>query len=240
MAVVNAQLLRVLATLWRTREQASVIVDSGRVKRTLHLAGGELISVDSTVTTERLGVQLAAEGRLDVELVVPLVRAARAANRFFGDELVAQGLLTVSDVARAVERQTLSRFDRALQMSGAISALHDKRVRPTYRAPLAAVVVSAFRSRLPLAIASAMVAGLNPEHARLRGSEINPDELRLTVPEARCWRRLASGQDAAAVLDRANDGEVPVRLIAALIALGAMGDPGEPVPEPLRRIAASA
>jgi hypothetical protein len=237
---VNLQLLRVLGTLCRSRGEASVSVDNGRAKRTLHVARGELIGVDSSVATERLGVQLAAEGKLDVDLVVPLVRASRAANRFFGDELVAQGLLTVADVSRAVERQTHSRFDRALQMSGAIVANHEHLMRPTYRAPLASVVVSAFRSRLPLASATALVAELTPEHSRLRAEEINPEELRLTVPEVRCWRRLASGQDAAAVVDRACDGEVPVRLIAALVALGAIGDPGEPVPEPLRRIAASA
>ena len=240
MAVVNFELLRVLATLCRTREQASVSVDNGRAKRTLHVARGELLAVDSSVATERLGVQLAAEGKLDVELVVPLVNAARAANRFFGDELVAQGLLSHTDVARAVERQTHARFDRALQMGGAIGAMRSPWIRPTYRAPLASVVVAAFRSRLPLGTATALVADVSPEHSRLRAEDLDVEELRLTAPELRCWHRLASGQDAAAILDRASDGEVPVRLIAALIALGAIGDPGESIPEPLRRIAASA
>ena len=240
MAVVNFELLHVLATLCRTRDHASVSVDNGRVRRTLHVAGGELIGADSTVATERLGVQLAAEGKLDVELVVPLVQAARAANRFFGDELVAQGLLTVADVVRAVEHQTHSRFDRALQMAGTIAATRPLRVRATYRAPLGAVVVAAFRSRLPVGTASALVAGISPEHSRLRPEHVVVNELRLTSPELRCWRRLASGQDTAGVLDRASDGEVPLRLIAALIALGAIGDPADPVPEPLRKIAASA
>jgi hypothetical protein len=239
-AVVNFELLRVLGTLCRSRDQAAVSVDNGRVRRTLHVAHGELIAAESSVMTERLGGLLAAEGKLDVELVTPLVQAARAANRFFGDELIAQGLLTPADVARAVERQTHARFDRALQMAGAIAAARPLRVRPTYRAPLASVVVAAFRSRLPVATAFSLVAGLSPEHSRLRADDLNVEELRLTLPELRCWRRLASGQDAAAVLDRTSDGEVPVRLIAALIALGAIGDPGEPVPEPLRRIAASA
>src|SRR5919106_4017098 len=41
-AVVNFELLHVLGALCRSRDQASVSVDNGRVKRILHVAGGEL------------------------------------------------------------------------------------------------------------------------------------------------------------------------------------------------------
>lgn len=236
MAAANAGLLQTLSKLWRTRADASVSIDSGRIVRTLHLRNGEFVAADSDVLTERLGVLLVAEGKLDVALVDPIVQAARASGRYFGDQLVADGVLEGSDVTRALSRQAALRFDRSVQMVGEVTVGPIAQVRTVCRFPVGAMVVTGFRSRLPLEAATSLVATLTPNRMRMDPGTCSPEELQLSGPELRCWRQLASGQDASAVLDRAPDYEAALRLIAALVALGAIGgsEARDPVAELLR------
>ncbi|MBX5484153.1 MAG: hypothetical protein IRZ16_20190 [Myxococcaceae bacterium] len=223
MAAANAALLRTLNDLWRSRADASITIDSGRVHRTLHIHNGHFIGAESDVLTERLGVLLVAEGKLDVALVDPLVQAARTAGRFFGEQVVADGLLDETELNSALERQAHTRFDRSVQMSGKIEVRPLQRVRPQVRRALPAAVVASFRGRLPIEAATRLIASLPPSQTRLRPDAFTPEELELAGPELRYWRQLASGQDAAAVLDRAQDYETALRLIAALVGLGAIG-----------------
>lgn len=217
----------------------SITVDSGRIRRTLHVQLGELIGADSDVLTERLGVLLVADGKLDVSLVEPLVEAARAAGRYFGDQVVAEKLLTGGEIAAVLERQAQSRFDRALQMPGEVTVGPLQHVRVVIRRPLLAEIVTAFRQRLSTEVVSSLVAALPPNHPRLQEDLFAPEQLGLVGSELRYWRQLASGQDAAGVLDRATDYEVALRLMGALVGLGAIDVrmQVDPIEEALRRSA---
>jgi hypothetical protein len=220
---VNTQLLQTLTQLWRTRADAAVTVDGGRIHRTLHVAGGELVGADSDVHTERLGVQLVAWGLLDANQVEPLVTRAQSLGSYFGEQLVADGLLSAEAVAEALERQALQRFDRTLTMVGTVRVVPRPPRRGVLRRPLGAEIFQAFRQRLPLSAASGLLADLQPRNDRLNEDFFPADELALTEAEHRCYRQLASGQGASAVLDRASDADVAIRLLGALCALGAVG-----------------
>ncbi len=223
MAAVNVELVRSLTELWRARADATVTVDSGRIRRTLHIQKGELIGADSDVQTERLGVRLVADGALAAELVEPMVTAARAAGRYFGDVLVSERLLTGEQVGAALLAQALSRFDRALVMDGEVRQAPLATVRVVTRRALGPELVRAFRERLPVMAATGLVAQLVPRFDRMGEDLLAADGLELTGPELRCFRQLASGQGAAAVLDRAADYEGAMRFIGALVAMGAVG-----------------
>ena len=165
-----------------------------------------------------------------------IVQAARASGRYFGDQLVADGLLEGGDVTRALSRQAALRFDRSVQMIGEVTVSPAAPVRTVCQFPIGAMVVTGFRSRLPLEAATSLVASLTPSRMRMDPDSCSPEELQLSGPELRCWRQLASGQDASAVLDRAPAYEAALRLIAALVALGAIGggEARDPVAELLR------
>lgn len=224
MAAANAALLRTFTDLWLTRSNASVTIDSGRVCRTLHIQNGAFVGADSDVLTERLGVLLVADGKLDGALIEPIVQAARKTRRYFGDQIVSDGLVSGEDVVHALERQAHSRFDRSMQMTGEVHIGSLAQGRAIVSRSLPASVVASFRGRLPLDTATSLVATLPPSHARLRTDLFAVEELELLGSELRYWRQLESGQDASAVLDRAPEYEVAIRLIAALVGLGVISD----------------
>ncbi len=235
MSVVHAELLKVLAKLWRERGDACVTVDNGRVRRFLHVARGELIGADSTLLTERLGTLLVADGILDPALVQPLVDASKKSGVFFGDQLVFEGLVSREDLARVLERQAMARFDRAVQMVGTVTVGPKTPVRIVVRKALGPLVVELFRDRLPVDAAVTLVASVPPTVARMREGLFDPSELKLTPIEERFWRQLASGQDVSAVLDRASDPDVALRFVASLVGLGALGwEVRDPIAELLR------
>ena len=223
MSAVNTQLLHILADLWRARGEASVAVDGGRIRRVVHVVRGELVWVESDVHTERLGVQLVADWLLDARKVEELVSAARVKSRTLGEHLVAEGLITPQTMNSAVEKQCLQRFDRALTMTGTVTVTPRLPGRIVVRRPLGPEIVRAFRDRLPVATASAVVAGLLPRHDRLLEQFVSAEALQLTGAELRYFRQLASGQGVGSVLDRAQDYNQALRFIGALVAMGAVG-----------------
>ncbi|MGA9520230.1 MAG: DUF4388 domain-containing protein [Myxococcaceae bacterium] len=237
MSVAHAELLKVLAQLWRERRDACVTVDNGRVRRFLHVARGDLIGADSTLLTERLGTLLVARGMLDPALVEPLVEASQRSGVFFGDQLVAEGLVSQTDLAQILERQAMARFDRAVQMEGTVTVGPKTPVRIVVRKALGPLVVELFRERLPLEAAMTLVASVPPTAARMREGHFAQSELKLTPIEERYWRQLAAGQDVSAVLDRASDSNGALRFVASLVGLGALGwEIHDPIAEVLRAV----
>ena len=231
----NSSLLQTLCRLWRARGDASVTVDTGRARRTLHVARGELIGADSDVLVERLGVLLVADGKMDVALVEPIVEASKRSGVYFGDQLVAEGLISAPELALVLDRQALARFDRCLLGDGNVSLDAKRPVRLVMRRPLGEAIVDAFRSRLPLSVAQGMVQALPPNALRMAAVDFGPEDLALTGPELRAWRQLAAGQDVCSVLDRAQDPDATVRLFGGLIAVGALGvQIRDPIAEVLR------
>ncbi len=224
-----------LAQLWRERRDACVTVDNGRVRRFLHVARGDLIGADSTLLTERLGTLLVADGILDPALVQPLVEASQKAGVFFGDQLVAEKLVSQVELARILERQAMMRFDRAMLMEGSVTVGPKTPVRIVVRKSLGPLIVEVFRERVPLEAAMGMVAAIPPNAARMREESFEPAGLKLTPIEDRYWRQLSAGQDVGAVLDRAPDSNGALRFVASLVGLGALGwEVRDPIAEVLR------
>lgn len=221
MAAVNPQLLRTLSELWRTRGDASVTIDSGRVQRIVHVERGEVVAVESGVLTERIGVQLAAEGKLDPVLLTPLVRAARNAGRSFCQQLVHEKLLEPEEISEALHRQFTTRFDRSLHMPGTVVVNAKAAAPKIVRQPIAAAVVASFR-RLPEEVPAALVAEVPPHHPPMREDLFSAEQLDLQGDEPRYFRQLAAGMDASGVLDRAQNHDSALRLCAAMVALGAI------------------
>lgn len=221
MATQNTQLFRSLTQLWRTRQSATLVVEAGRNQRSLHVDAGHFVAADSDLLTERIGVQLVAEGRIEPAQVAPVVEAARASGRAFGEQLVADHLLAEAELRAALQRQFTSRLDRTLRAAGPVQLTALRASRRTVHQPVPAAVVATFR-RVPVDVATQIVSSLPPSHARMRDDLFAAEHLQLLGEEPRYFRQMAAGMDATAVLDRAQDHEGALRLCAALVSLGAI------------------
>jgi hypothetical protein len=214
-----------------------VTVDDGRVRRVLHVARGELIGADSDVPEEALGARLVSEGKLDYALLEPMVQAARRAGVFLGDLLTAEKLLSKAELAHALQRQALSRFENVLTMQGEPAMASPMAVPIVVRRPLGPLILETFRSRLPLEVARAVVATIPPGAARMGRAPFDPAGLELNPVEKLVLQKLEAGQDAGAVLDRASDPDATLRFMAVLTAIGSLGEETpDPVAELLKAI----
>src|SRR4051794_32977981 len=117
-ATINADLLRALADLERSRGDAVVIIEANLERRMISVLRGEVVGADSSARGERLGELLAAAGKLDPALIAPLAAEAQRRGRLMGDQLLADGLLTPVDLVQMLESQVNLRFERALTFSG--------------------------------------------------------------------------------------------------------------------------
>jgi hypothetical protein len=188
--------------------------------RVLHVAKSALIATESSVVAERLGNMLAAEGRLDPVLIEPVANEARKRGTLLGHQLVADGLLTPTDLASALERQGRLRMDNALATPGVVGIVPKGKIEPMVRTPLGASVIAAFRSRINLQSIQDLIAerpaqpiALDLQSEVFRNLELGPGELRIC-------RSVAAGQSFDAVLAASPAPDAVIRILGALVALG--------------------
>lgn len=224
MSTPNFDLLRALTHAWRERQSATVVVDTGRVKRSLHVRAGNLIGADSDAMTERLGVLLVADGRLEVSRIEPTVQRCTQSGLTFGEQLIADGLVAAEVVQRTLEQQAQNRLDRSIQTSGAVCAEPLRPAQPVFDRPLGPLVLDGFRHRFSVAFCSSVVSALRPGGVHTSGSALELAALTFSPLELRWFQQLASGQGVTSVLDRAAEPEAALRFVAALVGLGVMQD----------------
>lgn len=209
-----------LVDLAHRQASATVTVQAGKARRTLHVERGLLVGADSNLKTERLGDMLVAEGALDAQLLEPIASQASKRGVLLGDQLVADGLLSAADLASALERQVGLRLGAALSMRGlvALDALRD--VQHTMQTPVRVAIVSAFRRGVPLGAIEEQLKHVSP--ATLAEVEQVPrgfEQLELGPAELRLARRLVAGEGVEALVSSGAPREPVVRLAGALHAL---------------------
>jgi hypothetical protein len=209
-----------VAGLFHSRGSGLIRITSEGVHRLVHVTGGQLISADSNVAEERLGDLLVAQGRLDPALIEPIAAEAKRQGRLVGEQLVADGLLSLSELLAVLDRQALLRFERAIRMVGVVSV--DPPMTGTaniLRRSLASATVDAFRTTLFIGDIEAFIEAREPHGAI---SPLRPgclDELGLTATETRAYRRLAAGEPWRHVAKSMASVELGTRLVGALVAL---------------------
>lgn len=211
---LNRILLMALVDLAQRQASATVTVQAGKARRTLHVERGLLVGADSNLKNERLGDMLVDEGALDAQLLEPIATQASKRGVLLGDQLVADGLLTAADLASALERQVGLRLGAALSMRGlvALDALRD--VQHTMQTPVRVAIVAAFRRGVPLGAIEEQLKHVSPGPLAQVAEqlELGPAELRLA-------RRLVAGEGVDALVDSGAPHEPVVRLAGALHAL---------------------
>ncbi len=222
MADLNTMLMQVIADLDRRVGEACVLVtsNSGDTMRTLHVAQGCLVAADSNVQAERLGDMLSSEGLLDPVFNEPVAEEARRRGALLGDQLVADGLLSLADLSKALERQALVRFHRTLAMHGTVSLRGVSKVQHSLRQPLGTAVVAAFHDWVDLEAIKSLIDerpkglfAMKMESEAFRRLAIRPTDLRIC-------RILAAGEPMELVVDSGSTQDGALRLIGALVALG--------------------
>ncbi|MHB8875348.1 MAG: hypothetical protein ACYC8T_16810 [Myxococcaceae bacterium] len=219
MPCLNADLLRVLATLHERNGDGEVSVRAGEGLRVLHFTRGHFVSSESNYKSERLGNVLAAHGKLDEALIEPLAAEAKRRGRLFGHQLLVDHLLEAGEVAQAMEQQSLLRFEHALTMEGAVVLGPKTSGQPALHRPLGALVAAVFRETLPLATIEAFLASRlsGTLHGGLTADVLG--RLELHPAELRICRRLAAGEPLPSVRAAAGASDLAARIAGALVAL---------------------
>lgn len=223
MPTLNFILMLVLADLERRAADGVVVVQSGKVKRAVHVAQGHVIFVDSNLKAERLGDMLASEGHLDPVLIEPVATEAAKHGKLLGDQLVIDGLLSQSDLDAALERQVYFRLGAAMAMRGAVSVEPRRAVKPVLRVPLSAATATAFRKWVPMDAIEGHLAGPDREPLKLDTTSPVFARLELGPAELRFSGRLANGESLADLLASGAPREPVMRLAGALNAVGLWG-----------------
>jgi len=209
----------VLATLadYAFLPRAAAVEVGGLQTRTLWVKAGNLVGTGSSFTDDRLGEVLAAQGKLDAALIKPIGDAAQARGRRLGELLCEDKLLTHQELATALDDQAQMVFVRALGTSGPSRVITPERgpFHPINR-PLAALVVDAFRSSLPLAAVRDVLANAGAT-GKLIATPVQVQQLALRPAELRQVRELERVPVKPASL--AQGSEPLARLLAGLVAL---------------------
>lgn len=217
---INTMVMLVLADLNRRAADASVIVRADDAERTLHIEKGKLVFANSNVRPERLGDMLAREGRLDPVLIEPVAAEARRRGTLLGDQLIADGLLTPTELASALERQVVMRFDAAVAMPGEVTLAARGPGAPSVRLELGNAVMALFRERLALEPIESLLADRDRGSVALDLDSEPFKRLQLVPVELRTARRLAAGETLDDILGATGSPEQVLRLAGALAGLG--------------------
>lgn len=218
MAELNLGVLRAAVVALRSRAVMAVVVGTPGRRRTLYFQDGQLTAAGSEFLDDRLGQLLVREGRLDPGLLEPIEQAAKQAKRLFGNQLLADGLLRPDELAAALERQVLVRFEKALTTEGPVATEPRASPQQLTREPIGALVMGVFRAA-EMSLVDSIASRIALPTARLAVPADDLTDLRLKPPELRVARLLASGKGAelpAAEPHRSN----ALRVVAGLGALG--------------------
>jgi hypothetical protein len=220
MFALNRILLFSLLDLDRRRESALVAVQSGQARRVVHVAGGQLVGSESNLKSERVGDMLVSEGLLDPVLLEPVATEAARKKVRLGDQMVLDGLLTAEELARALERQAVTRMGAALSMRGLVTLEPPRTFSRTADIPLRLALVAAFRKGVPLAAIEDQLRQPADGPAQLAGdAEQVLTALELGPAELRIARRLVAGESANVIILSGAPREPVLRLAGALRAI---------------------
>ncbi len=221
MPSLNIMLMMVISDLNRRTADGSVKVTSvpEGCSRALHVVRGCLVNSESTVVSERLGDVLASEGKLDPALIEPVANEARKRGTLLGHQLIADGLLTPTALASALDRQARLRLQNAMAASGSVRLMATKAIEPIVRVPLGTAVAVAMRERNKVAPIRDLIAARQTPIALDLNSEVFM-RLELGPTELRICRALSSGQTFDEVIAGATSPDSAVRLIGVLVSLG--------------------
>ncbi len=222
MPSLNPMVLLVLSDLTRRSADGSfkALSKADGAMRVLHVSRGCLINSESPVVSERLGNMLAAEGRLDPVLIEPVANEARKRGTLLGHQLIADGLLTPTDLASALERQARLRLENAMASSGTVTLVASVGVEPMVRIPLEGAVTAAFRKRINLQAIRDSIAERPKQPLALDLKAEVFTRLELGPSELRVCRELAAGKSLDAVLAGSTSPDSVLRLVGVLVALG--------------------
>ena len=221
---VNPAFLRAVGELYRASGHGSVKVEHGAARRTAHLEHGRLVSVSSNLAPDRIGELLVSEGRLEAELVEPVAQLAQRKGRLFGDQLVADGILSPAELAHALERQALLRFKRAALMHGEVASGEAGTARPSLGRPVGPLVVDLLRRRVPYVALQALVAALPEGPVSVTAPQSRLMALALVPLEVGICKQLLRPRGLAGLTaeysDEAETWEGALRFLCALEVLG--------------------
>lgn len=225
-SALHGDFLRELVRLLRTGASATLFLvgrgataTSGAPTRLVSVSRGQIVTVDSNIPGERLGEFLVAQNRVDAALVDVLVAEARKAGRLLGEQLVADGLLSPTEVAELLEAQARERFARMLVMPAELRISENAPARAMLRWPIGATLVEAFRQRLPQEAITRTVTSLLEARLLVDSGDERLTSLQLLPAELRAVRRLATGEAPADLLRTAAPPAPLERLFCALAAL---------------------
>lgn len=219
MSFLNGPLLKQLANIRATNGDAELAIGEPPLKRVLFIRRGELLGGVSDYPDERVGALIAAEGKVDPALIDAIAKAAAAQGRMLGDALIGEGLLTPTDLAAVLERQSVLRFERALTMDGRVRSLKLGTVRGVIRKPVGALLVAFFRDRLSPEVVETLAMFLPRSAFKLQGQDQEFSTLGLSPAELRVQRRLAQGESLLQMTE-GPQGDQALRLVLALTSLG--------------------
>ena len=219
MSFLNGQVLKTIARLRAGTGDAELAVGEQPNKRVLFIRKGELVGGVSDFPDERVGAMLAAAKMVDPALIDAVAKAAAAQGRMLGDALIAEGLITPTDLAAVLENQTYVRFERTLSMPGVVRERQLGTVRGVVRRPVGALLVAVFRDKLPPATIETLMIFAPATRYALNGKDTELNDLALTPSETRTLRRLGQGEELQQLLSTPQ-GEQAARLVLALLSLG--------------------
>ncbi len=217
MVSIQPELLGRLAQLFHENGTASLVVTHGENQRSIHVSNGVVIGADSNIKAERFGSLVVAARRLDHQAIEAAAALAKRNKSLLGDQLVGLQLLSAAELADFLELQVRVRFDQALVMGGTVEQKTMQLAQPTFRRPLGAMLLSAFRERLGFEPVQRIWRTVVSRPLRLTPLDDIEGRLSILPSERDVWRRLPQllrDPHAQAALTQ---GEV--RFLAALVAL---------------------
>lgn len=221
MSFLNGAVVKAIASLRATYGDAELSVGEPPVTRTLFIRKGELVGGFSDDPEERIGNLVAKAKGLAPELIEAIAKGAAVKGKMLGDALIAEGLLTPTELVGLLEQQTVSRFHRTLTMRGPVRSKSLSTMRGVMRRPVGALLVSTFRDQLALEVIETLGLFAAGTPYAVMGKDDEVAELGITPAESRTLRRLGQGESLNQ-LTAGPHGEQTLRVVLALIALGVL------------------
>ncbi len=210
----------VIGDLARTSGSGSVTVRAAELSRVLHVSRGSLVGADSSVAAERLGSLLAAEGRLDPALIEPIAAAAKSRNVLLGEQLVADGLMSATEISIAMERQCRMRFQLTLATPGSVKVDPLAPGQRLSQFQLGSTLVELFRTQFDLEVLGEVLMHRENQPQTLDPADPLFQKLQLLPGELRIVKRMIAGDSLDDLFEGTGSPEQVMRLAAALVVLG--------------------
>lgn len=214
----NRQLLDALAEVFFEASSASLSVSCQGVRRTLHVSQGNLIAAESTVKAERFGCLLVAARRLGPEIINEAIVSSKASGRLLGDQLVADGHLTVLQLNQLLELQLHVRFEQSVLMNGSVESTSLRGVQPVGNLSIGRLVLSFFRQTANPTVAEEFALPFMRKQYELHTLDELETKTGMLPDEVELWHGILAQDSKDERHLQPRDG-TSLRLVAALTAL---------------------